>query len=166
MKILTITIFLILTLQIVSASASFGIVTNELNLFEKNPNTWQIVDNGAYGKVIFSRVITPIKGIAQARIRYSAWKLEPKTEYQLIYYGSSDEVYNNVWNYATCIGLPRRTSTQGYFNGGSSNFAYPYFFSDNIHQKIWIVLKSDVKCESGRMINWQPTKYLFEENTI
>lgn len=38
--------------------------------------------------------------------------------------------------------------------------------NDDIAQKFWVVLASDVDCDQGKMIAWNPTEYLFEEHTI
>jgi len=100
----------------------------------------------------------------QERARVSVWNLEPRTEYQLIYYG--DETHNDVWNYATCIGKSRRTSTQGYFKGTSWTYDFSSFLNDNEPQKFWVVLASDVDCDAGEMTAWNPSEYLFEHATI
>lgn len=147
----------------VSASALFGQSTDTLNLYEKNPSDWSIVNNGATGVVEFSTVGTPWR-ILQERVRVTVHGLEPKTEYQLIYYGN-DQV-NDVWPYVTCIGKPRRTSTQGYFKSGSTKFNHLEMQNDGLAQKLWVVLADDVDCNAGKMIDWNPTEYLFEEHTI
>lgn len=134
-----------------------------LKLVEKNPSDWSIVEDGANGLITFSTISLYGK-IVQERIRVSVWGLEPRTKYQLVYYG--DETHNDVWDYATCIGRARTTSTQGYFKGDSAVFNWMGFVDDGIDQKFWVVLASDVDCSTSRMIGWNPTEYLFEYNII
>jgi len=145
-------------------SASSWVNTyGELSLTEKNPNDWSVVENGANGLVEFS-LISRFGTIVQERVKVSVWGLEPKTDYQLIYYGDSE--HNDVWNYATCIGKERKTSTNGYFKGNSVSLPYLEMMNDEVAQKLWVVKSSDVDCLEGKMIAWQPTEYLFESNTI
>ena len=157
---------LVLTLvPLVSASAFFQKEIGTLNLFEKNPTDWSVVHNGAYGVVKFDSIsILPSWKIVEQRIRVSAYNLEPRTAYQLIYYGNSE--FNDVWPYATCIGTPTNTSTQGFLSTYSTSFDYLTMKNDNLNQKIWVVLASDVDCSQGKMTAWNPTQYLFEEKVI
>lgn len=149
---------------VVSATTYFGNnLVDTLNLQEKNPSDWSVVENGAHGIIKFTTVSTPWK-IVQQRASVMVYDLQPKTEYQLIYYGNNE--FNDVWPYATCIGVPRRTSTQGFFSSGSSVVNHMDMRNDDVAQKFWVVLASDVDCNQGKMIAWNPTEYLFEENTI
>lgn len=148
---------------VVSATSYFGNTVGTLNLQEKNPSDWSVVENGAHGIIKLTTVSTPWK-IVQQRASVMVYDLIPKTEYQLIYYGNNE--FNDVWPYATCIGVPRRTSTQGFFSSGSSVVNHLDMANDDIAQKFWVVLASDVDCDQGKMIAWNPTEYLFEEHTI
>lgn len=150
-------------LPMVSATMYFGNEVSTLNLQEKNPSDWSVVQNGAHGIIKFSTVSTPWQ-IVQQRARVMVYDLEPKTMYQLIYYGNNE--FNDVWPYATCIGVPHRTSTQGFFSTGSSVVNFLDMKNDGIAQKFWVVKASDVDCQQGKMIAWNPTEYLFEEHTI
>src|SRR3990167_4713065 len=138
MKKIAVLLAMLYVLPFASATA-FVNVGEDLNLFEKNPSDWSIVEGGAYGRVVFSDVSIFGK-IIQQRIRVIVYGLEPKTEYQLIYYGN--EVYNDVWNYATCIGNSVKTSTQGFFKSGSSQFNHLDMANDGIAQKLWVFLGS------------------------
>jgi len=150
-------------MPIVFAGTSYSNVLVNVPLVEKNPSDWSEVTDGAYGVVTLTEVTAHGKTVQQ-RARVSVWNLEPKTEYQLIYYG--DEENNDVWPYATCIGKARKTSTQGYFKSGSYKFDFMDFLVDATPQKLWVVLASDVDCEAGMMTAWNPAEYLFEHNTI
>jgi len=133
----------------------------ELSLVQKD-SAWNEVGPGK-GVVTFT-AITKHGVTIQERVRVSVWNLAPKTKYQLIYYG--DETHNDVWNYATCIGRPQRTSTHGYFKGSSWNYDFSGFLNDDVPQKLWVVPATDVDCDAGRMIAWNPSGYLFEHATI
>ena len=150
-------------LPMVSAGSYWMNTVDELSIVEKNPSDWSVVENGANGIVKFT-VLSRRGRIIRERIRVTVYGLEPKTKYQLIYYG--DETHNDVFPYATCIGKPRKTSTKGYFKSGSAKFSYLNMLDDGIAQKFWVVLASDVSCSEGKMIAWNPESYLFEENTI
>jgi len=149
-------------LPMVSAGSYWMDVTDTLELVEKD-SSWNMVEEGARGIVTFS-VITRFNWIIQQRVRVSVWGLEPKTKYQLIYYG--DETHNDEWPYATCIGRPRRTNTKGYFRGGSTRYDHLWMKGDGIPQKLWVVPSSDVDCKNGIMTGWNPSEYLFETNTV
>lgn len=115
------------------------------------------------GLIKLTTVRTPWR-IAQERMDVEVHNLKPSTDYQLIYYGNT--LVNDVWPYATCIGVPRKTSSQGFFNSGSAEFKHLQMVNDGIAQKFWVVLADDVDCTSGKMTAWNPTEYLFEANTI
>lgn len=150
-------------IPIAFAASSWNNVVMELNVVEKNPADWSVVEGGANGAVKFSTIGSDGK-ITQERVSVIAWGLEPKTEYTLIYYGN--ETDNDVWPAATCISKPKKTSTQGYMKGSSFKFNFMELTDNGIDEKLWLVLSSDVDCDEGVMTAWNPTEYLFEENTI
>lgn len=160
-KTISILLCLMLSLPLVFAS-SFVKVENVMNVVEKDAN-WDVVEDGAHGVIKYS-TITKMGKVIQERVRVSVWGLEPKTKYQLIYYGN--EEFNDVWPYATCIGKARMTSTQGYFKGTSAVYNHQELFGDAIPQKFWVILASDIDCEEGVMTAWNPSEYLFEWDTI
>lgn len=162
-KYLTIlTIFLVTTMMtLVSATPLWGVNVEKIKLYQKDPTTWNIVPYGN-GEVTLSYVIANDKILAQ-RARVSVWQLEPKTEYTLIYYGNED--FNDVWPYATCI-KSFKTNTKGYAKSGSGAINFYNFFGNGQGEKFWVVKSADVDCENKMMINWNPTSYLFEHNTI
>ncbi len=278
------TLAIILSMLVPAVSATYWTNTiDELQIVEKDPSDWGVVENGAHGLVKFST------STRSQSARFLVWGLEPKTKYQLIYYGLKKQMtsleeyqneitgemgyscslisttgeltlgcskgrswinikdrwsepfgtlgcseiinyfkgeltqreidemffeyrgreilqsesiivlcdkndytimlqapeidlgnyslldnyldifdmsYNDEWPYATCIGKARKTSTKGYFKSGSARFEHLDMWTDDVAQKFWVVLASDVDCEEGRMIAWNPTEYLFEYNTI
>lgn len=157
-----ISILVCLLLLPVAFAAGMTKVENIVNVVEKDVN-WDVVEDGAHGVVKFSS-ITKMGKVVNEKVRVSVWGLEPKTMYQLIYYGN--EQYNDVWPYATCLGKAKKTSTQGYFKGSSTNYNSLALYEDTIPQKFWVVLASDVDCDEGVMTAWNPSEYLFEWDTI
>jgi hypothetical protein len=130
-----------------------------LYLFEKNPETWEIIKNGSWGKMKYN-----IMG-QRFNFVFIGHSLEPNCNYTLIYYPDPWPGKN-----LTCLGnastnhdgnihikgsvltgdLPNKTFDSNYPNGS----------------KIWLVLTEDVDCENTEMIGWNPTEYLFEHNLI
>lgn len=135
-----------------------------ISLVQKDPNTWNVIDNGIYGEAIFSIYYFPKPSQKiKSRIRANAWGLEPKTKYTLIYYGYMEN--NDVWPYATCI-TSGKTSSKGFVRMQSGNFDFIPFLDDGKNQKFWIVKSEDVDCKNHMMTNWNPNKYLFETSFL
>lgn len=161
-----------------------------LDLVQKNPADWSTV-NGATAEVIFSKTTgafnteLPLGDCSRRTLEGNPickkiWfntkevrtvygidaklkKAEPKTDYTLIWYGYDG--HNDVWPYASCI------SSEITNKAGNANFRgvetdSMNFLSNNIPEKYWIVLSSDVDCTNHKMIAWNPTKYLFETRTL
>ena len=131
---------------------------NHLYLYEKDQQ-WNVVEKGAWGKLTFD----------ETSFNFNGHKLAKNTEYALIWYGYEEN--NDVWPYATCIA---QGSTN---NGGNIHLSGEYPFGDflengvsdtddSVNEKIWLVLASDIDCDSNMMIDWQPAEYLFEYNVI
>jgi hypothetical protein len=131
-----------------------------LYLFEKNPGNWQIVKGGAWGKMTY-RPWGPTFHFV-----FNGHGLQRGVAYTLIY-------YPDPWPGAGLIGLGWAISDQfgdvhiaGVADTGdlpkTKDKNYPY------GAKIWLVLSTDVDYmgSTPRMIDWNPTKYLFEHNLI
>lgn len=126
-----------------------------LYLYEKDPATWEIVDDGAWGKMKYNLAGPEFSFV------FNGHGLEPGRDYTLIY-------YPDPWPGAGVICLGSGTSN----NGGNVNIAasvdtgdLPTIDDDNTGAKIWLVLSEDVDC-GNEMVGWQPTEYLFENNLI
>jgi len=130
-----------------------------LYLFEKNPETWEIVENGSRGKMKYV-IMGPTFSFV-----FNGHSLEPDCNYTLIYYpdpwpgqnltylgnATANENGNIHIKGSVLTGdLPNETFDLNYPNGS----------------KIWLVLTEDVDCENQKMIGWNPTEYLFEHNLI
>ena len=130
-----------------------------LNLFEKDPATWEIVEGGAWGKMTYN-----LSG-SEFEFGFNGHGLEAGVEYCLIY-------YPDPWPGTGLICLGCATAN----GGGNDRIAgsvdtgdLPAEGDENDGAKIWLVPTDDVDCdpEGGtRMIGWNPTRYLFEEALI
>lgn len=123
-----------------------------LYLYEKDPTTWEIVEDGAWGKMKYN-----LKG-SEFEFVFNGHGLEPDEEYTLIY-------YPDPWpgNGLICLG------------GGTANDEgnvhimtsvdtgdLPIPSDENDGAKIWLVLTEDVDCNDQKMTGWTPNEYLFE----
>ena len=129
-----------------------------LHLYEKDPDTWEIVEGGAWGKMIYS-----LSGPEFAFV-FNGHELAPNTGYSLIYYadgwpgnnpgaliasGSTCEYGNINLVDSLDLGMDLPDPADANYPGGA---------------KIWLVLSDDYA--EPQMIGWRPTEYLFENNLI
>ncbi len=130
-----------------------------LYLYEKDPSTWEIVEDGAWGKMTYQT-----SGMYFSFV-FNGHGLVPDSEYTLIYYPDpwpgkgliclGTGIVNEEGNVhikgavETCGDLPMK-SDDNYLYGA----------------KIWLVLSGDVDCDGRAMIGWNPTDYLFEHVLI
>ena len=131
----------------------------QLYLFEKDPTTWEIVEDGAWGKMQYN-----LEGSTFDFV-FNGHGLEPSSEYTLIY-------YPDPWPGTGLLCLGSGTAN----NGGNVHIAasvdtgdLPFETEDNYPDgaKIWLVLSADVDCENQVFNNvWNPTEYLFEYDLI
>lgn len=131
-----------------------------LYLYEKDSETWEIEPGGAWGKMKYN-----LSG-EEFEFVFNGHRLEPNTEYSLIYY--ADDWPGN--NPGALIG----SGTSN--NGGNIHLMGPVELGmdlpdsadDNYPDgaKIWLVLSDDYDADNQEMIGWNPTEYLFENNLI
>lgn len=140
-------------------------VEQHLYLYQKcpagEPCPWydSTLWGSAWGKLTF-------KDTADGKFVFNGHKVEKKTDYTLIY-------YPDPWpgNGLICIGTGT-TNKGGNVNiKGTFDFdTIPIEADTNEGAKIWLVLSSDVDCGTeatqGKMVGWNPTKYLFEYQLI
>ena len=139
-----------------------------LMLYEKNPSTWDIVPDGAYGEMLY--------GTERPTFCFSlcAWGLQPNQDYTLIYY-PDPKPQDPQWPPSGVICLGEATSDQHgrlqlqvQYTDDLNIGDLPKEYDDNYPTgaKIWLVLSSDVDCGNQTMTAWNPTEYLFENNLI
>jgi len=127
-----------------------------LNLYEKNPDTWEIIPDGARGKMKYN-----LSGPTFDFV-FNGHGLEYGLEYTLIY-------YPDPWpgNGLICLGSDTADEEGNVHIKDSVNTGnLPADHDENDGAKIWLVLSSDVDCENQSMIGWNPTEYLFEYDLI
>jgi len=131
-----------------------------LYLYEKDPDTWEITEDGAWGKMKYN-----LSG-DEFEFVFNGHGLEAGSNYTLIY-------YPDPWpgNGLICLG-------NGVANkGGNVHIAescdidfLPVVLDDNfpVGAKIWLVLSADVDCDitTSCMVGWNPAEYLFEDDLI
>jgi len=134
-----------------------------LALYEKDPVTWEIVEDGAWG-VMKYRIKAPL-----FRFVFIGRGLEPHQEYTLIY-------YPDPWpgSGLICLGSAS-TDVEGnlIIVGAADTGDLPKETDENYPDgaKIWLVLSADLNCvpteqTPTRMTAWNPTEYLFEFDLI
>jgi len=132
--------------------------TAHLYLHEKDPGTWEIVEDGAWGKMKYN-----LSGETFDFV-FNGHGLEIGLDYTLIYYPDGWPGEGLI-----CLG-------SGIVNDeGNIHIAesvptgdLPIEADDNYPDgaKIWLVLTSDVDCDGQLMTGWTPIEYLFEYDLI
>jgi len=162
-------IFLISGLLILVVCSSMTIAKNSSNgagrskqahlyLFEKDPTTWEIVENGSWGKMKYTREGSTFDFI------FNGHELEINQSYTLIYY---PDPWPGIG--LKCLGSDISNEEGNiHIKESVDTGELPAFGDENYREgaKIWLVLSSDVDCENATMIGWNPTEYLFEYDLI
>jgi hypothetical protein len=108
----------------------------ELILYEKDASSWNIVWDGAYGKLKFTD---------KGTFNFKGYGLEPETEYALI-------IYNDHWPGIPVIVLGCDVSDSKGNVKIKGNYDLWSLLGDGNNQKIWLVLKSDVDEANQKMV--------------
>ncbi|MFC1948545.1 hypothetical protein ACFLXY_11580, partial [Chloroflexota bacterium] len=129
-----------------------------LYLYEKDPGSWEIVEDGAWGKMKYN-----LSGETFDYV-FNGHGLEPGCEYTLIY-------YPDPWPGEGLICLGEGTADKGgnvHIKGSKDTGDLPMTGDDNHPDgaKIWLVLSEDVDCDEQEMTGWTPCEYLFEYDLI
>ena len=127
-----------------------------LYLFEKDPSTWEIVEDGAWGKMKYNLAGSEFDFV------FNGHGLENGSEYTLIY-------YPDPWpgNNLTCLGSGTACDEGDvHIKGSVDTGDLPIESDENDGAKIWLVLSRDVDCDAQKMVGWDPTEYLFEYDLI
>jgi hypothetical protein len=138
-------------------------------LYEKDPNTWDVIGDGAWAMLKYRPEGTEFKFLLIGK------QLLPDTDYTLIY-------YPDPWpgTGLICLGSGNsdaegKLKIKGKGDPLSAGYSepvstgnMPIITDDNAEfgAKVWLVLSSDVDCVNENMIAWNPTEYLFESTLI
>ena len=130
--------------------------TGHLYLYEKNPADWSIVDGGAWGKMKYN-----LSG-PELCVVFNGHGLNPGVDYTLIY-------YPDPWPGTGLICLGSGMANNGgnvHIKGCTNTGSLPIVADENDGAKIWLVLSSDLDCDTGTWSAWSATEYLFENDVI
>lgn len=126
-----------------------------LYLYEKDPSTWEIVEDGAWGKMKYN-----LSGETFDFV-FNGHGLEVGANCTLIY-------YPDPWPGTGLICLGSGTVNEEsdvHIMGSVDTGDLPIDTDENAGAKIWLVLTDDVDC-GNQMVGWNPTEYLFEYDLI
>ncbi|UCE61207.1 MAG: hypothetical protein JSU63_05555 [Phycisphaerales bacterium] len=129
-----------------------------LYLVEKDPETWDPIKRGAWGKMTF-RMEAPVFDFV-----FNGHHLEADWSYTLIY-------YPDPWPGDGLICLGEGVADEHgdvHIQNEVDTGSLPAEWDDNYDMgaKIWLVASADVDCDLPQMIGWAPTEYLFEWQLI
>ena len=127
-----------------------------LYLYEKDPDTWQIVDDGAWGKMKYN-----LSG-ATFDFVFNGHGLEVGSDYTLIYYA---DPWPGTGGFDLGTGMVNEYGDV-HIKGSVNTGDLPVEADDNDGAKIWLVLSSDYDSDNDKMVGWNPTEYLFEYDLI
>ncbi len=129
-----------------------------LYLYEKDPSTWEIVEDGSWGKMTYNTSGSELKYV------FNGHQLVAGQDYVLIY-------YPDPWpgEGLICLGTGRVDENGNlHLRGPIDTGDLPAENDDNYPDggKIWLVLLDDVDCDEAQMIGWNPAEYLFEYDLV
>ena len=118
-----------------------------LYLYEKDPVTWEIIEDGAWGKMKYNLSGSTFDFV------FNGHGLDAGVDYTLIVY------YGDEWPGAgICLG-------SGIVDAeGNIHIADSVDIGDLTDAKIWLVLSDDT--DNCFMAVWNPAEYLFEEEEL
>jgi len=144
---------------------SGGSNTGHLYLFAKDPETWEIIEGGPWGKMKYNLSGKTFKFV------FNGHQLIPKGEYVLIYYPDPWPGQGLICIGSGVANKGGNVHITGKFDTGTD---LPAEGDENFEDgaKIWLVLAADVECgtiddpTSRMMTSWNPDEYLFEHILI
>ena len=123
-------------------------------LYEKDQVTWDIVEDGAWGKLTYT-VAAP-----EFDFVFNGHGLVAGTEYVLAY-------YPDPWpgNGLICLGGGVANRGGNLNIGGSANTGDLPANGDPF-AKVWLALAADVDCDNALFVGWHGADYRFEYNGV
>jgi hypothetical protein len=151
---------LVLSVTTVSAKVPNGQAgksnTAHLYLYEKDPSTWNIVEDGAWGKMQYD-----LSG-EEFEFVFNGHGLVAEEEYSLIYY-PDPWPGNGMMVLGTAVA---DVNGNVHMNTSYNTGDLPIGTDTNPGAKIWLVQSGDVDPVTMSMVGWNPTEYLFEYDLI
>jgi len=131
-----------------------------LYLYEKDPGTWDIEEDGAWGKMKYN-----LSGETFDFV-FNGHGLEPETDYTLIYYPDPWPGTGLICLGEGVVNEEGNVHIAASVETGDLPIETDANYPDGA--KIWLVLSEDVDSESDptQMTGWNPTEYLFEYDLI
>jgi hypothetical protein len=121
-----------------------------VELWEKDPATWYLVEDGAWGKLKYNP-----EGRALDYL-FNAHRLVPDQTYTLTYYPEPQDTW--PW-------LVVETDAGTANEEGDIHLQGSYDFGEDLSDaKIWLVLAEDIV--DGQLSGYNPTEYLYEYDVI
>ncbi len=139
---------------------------SQLYLYEKNPVTWKIIGDGAWGKMTFFNT-------ENGKFVFNGHGLEPNTGYTLISYEEPED--QDYWSTHSIIELGSVMSNDEgnvHIMGELRLIINEYAgdaegdYQNEQGAKIWLVLSDHINDDGTQMTAWNPTEYLFEYDLI
>jgi len=125
-------------------------VVGHLYLFEKDPATWEVVDEGSWGKLSY------MCGDDGLSFVFNGHMLEPGAAYELMNYV---DPWPGTGSALLASGVVNEEGDL-HVSGSISCLEVAEGFDG---AKIWLVLADDFDEAGGTMVGWNPTEYLFED---
>lgn len=136
-----------------------------VNLYQKDSDTWEVVDGGAWGRLNCQIEDGMLTGV------FNGKGLEPGVEYCLINY---IEVAQNPWpaggTAVVCLGSGTANKAGNVHIEAEGDIGEPDTMPDTgdyvgeTGDKIWLVPCNDIV--DGKIVAWNPDTYLFEDVLI
>lgn len=120
------------------------------SLVAKDPSNWTPIPDGAWGRMVYFAEDNP-----NDEFVFGGYLLEPVTKYTLLTYGG--------WSKIECMGTSEVSDENGYVNIKGSMPLQILTDEPEYGGKIWLVTSGRVNCDTGSMISWAPSEFLFEE---
>lgn len=129
---------------------------NHLYLYEKDSSTWEIVEDGAWGKMMYKA----------DNFVFNGHGLEAEIEYTLINYARNGSEWPPTIH---CLGAGMATENGNvHIKGNLGELEYDTTpnTGNSDGYKIWLVPATSADCAEEKLIGWDPAEYLFEYNVI
>jgi hypothetical protein len=157
---------LLLSLLFVTVFCGCPPTPSSVNLCQKDPATWECVVDGAAGILEYQPTGKP-----DFIFQFTAWNLDPATDYRLIYYDDTYSPWRSGKPLGKCLTeklTPQPDGTLDVFNGSAvtGDLPWPDDLNCPTGAKIWLITDADANCSGPIIIaGWNPASYLLDETS-